>query len=415
MSRRLLIGLGILLLVAIGLVARGMSSGGGLAVEVGTVETRDEFRSYVTASGEIVAERYADIGSSAMGRVVEMPVREGQVVERGQLLARIDPVQARSELDAAQAAIRALEAEASASGDQIEAAQADIELALAREREATQSFERVAALGERNLVSRSELDTARAAAETATAQVAAAEAGLARARGSRDAAERRIAQSRAQAARVRDVLDKTAILAPIDGTITRLQVREGEMVVIGIQNQPGTVLMTVSDLSVINAEVRVAEADVLRLEVGQAADVSLEALPGRIFAGTVTEVGASALPQIGSGAAAREFRVVVRLDAPEPGLRPGLTGDAEILVGLRTGVTTAPLQAVVLRLDEEGVERRGVFVADAGSARFVAVETGIIGGLDIEVTGLEPGTEIVTGPYQVLRDLRDGDAIDPRG
>lgn len=414
MSRRWLGILGILVVATIGvLLARGRGEAGA-TVEIGTVEVRDTFRSYVTASGEIVATRYADIGSSVMGKVVELPVVEGQTVREGDLLARIDPVQARSDVDAAEAAIRALEAEASATGKQVQAADADLELARARQREASANFRRVSTLFERSLVSQAELETAQAAAETAAAQVSAAEAAVARALGTRDAAERRVAQSRAQATRARDVLDKTSVVAPIDGIVTRLQVREGEMVVIGIQNQPGTVLMTVSDLSQIDAEVKVAEADVLRVETGQSAEVTLEALPGRTFSGKVVEVGASALPQVGGGAAAREFRVVVRLDAPEAGLRPGLTCDAEILVGERTGVATVPLQAVVLRFDESGQERRGVFVAQSGAARFVPVQTGIIGGLDIEVSGLEVGTEVVIGPYQVLRDLRDGALVRPR-
>jgi len=411
LSRRWLVPLAVILVGAAAWFLLRPGGGGGTAVEAGAIETRATFRSYVTASGEIIAERYADIGSSAMGRIVELPVTEGQQVERGELLANIDPVQARSELQAAEAAIRALEAEASAADQQVDAARAEVELAQARAREATQNYDRIRALGDRNLVSRSELETAQATAETSTAQVAGAEAGLARAIGSRDAAQRRIAQSQAQADRARDILAKTSIVAPMSGTVTRLQAREGEMVVIGIQNQPGTVLMTISDLSAINAEVKVAEADVLRVEVGQPAEVTLEAMPGRTFVGTVTEVGASALPQLGVGASAREFRVVVRLDEPAPGLRPGLTCDAEILAGERSDVTVAPLQAVVLRLDDSGQEQRGVFVIDAGTARFTPVQTGIIGGLDIAVDGVAAGTEIVVGPYQVLRELRDGDPV----
>jgi HlyD family secretion protein len=411
LTRRWIAAAIIVIVALIGFFWMRRGGSGGVAVEAGMIETRERFLSYVNASGEIIAERYADIGSSAMGRVVELPVAEGQQVQQGELLARIDPVQARSELEAAEAAIAALEAEATAAAEQVDAARAELDLARARAREATTNFQRISTLAERNLVSQSELDTAQATADTATAQVAAAEAGLARATGSRDAAQGRIAQSRAQAARARDILDKTSIVAPMTGIVTRLQVREGEMVVIGIQNQPGTVLMTISDLSEINAEVKVAEADVLRVEVGQPAEVTLEALPGQTFSGTVTEVGASALPTVGSGASAREFRVVVRLDEPVPGLRPGLTCDAEILVGERRNVTVAPLQAVVLRLDESGREQRGVFVIDGSTARFTPVQTGIIGGLDIEVDGVAAGTEIVVGPYQVLRDLTDGAAV----
>jgi HlyD family secretion protein len=384
-------------------------------VEVGTVQTRDQFRSYVTASGEIVAERFADIGSSIMGRVVELPVIEGQAVQEGELLARIDPVQARSELEAAEAGIRALESEARAAEEQLRSAEAELRLARARAREATLNRQRIASLHAQELVSQADLETAEAAADSAEAQVASATAAVSRADGSAAAAERRVGQARAQANRARDLLSKTAIQAPMAGVVSRLQVRQGEMVVIGIQNQPGTVLMTVSDLEELNAEVKVAEADVLRVRVGQPARVTLEALPDRTFTGRVTEVGASALPQLAAGAAAREFRVEVRLEDPAPGMRPGLTCDAEILVGERDDVATVPLQAVVLRLaGEDGAEARGVFVVDGSSVRFAPVETGIIGGLDIEVSGVEPGTEVVVGPYQALRELNDGDPVRTR-
>jgi HlyD family secretion protein len=166
--------------------------------------------------------------------------------------------------------------------------------------------------------------------------------------------------------------------------------------------------MTISDLRQIDAEVKVAEADVLRVAVGQPATVVLEALPGRTFRGTVVEVGASALPVVGTGAAAREFKVVVRLDETEPGLRPGLTCDAEIVTSERSNVLTVPLQSVVLRPGPDGAERTGVFVEKAGKAVFTPVTAGVIGGLDMEVSGLPEGEPVVFGPYQILRDLQDG-------
>ena len=184
------------------------------------------------------------------------------------------------------------------------------------------------------------------------------------------------------------------------------------MVVVGIQNQPGTTLMTISDLRQIDAEVKVAEADVLRVGVGQAATVVLEALPGRTFRGKVVEVGASALPVSGTGAAAREFKVVVRLDDTEPGLRPGLTCDADIVTSERANVLTVPLQGVVLRPGPDGVDRTGVFVIKDGTAAFLPVKAGVIGGLDMEVSGLAEGESVVVGPYQTLRDLQDGAPVD---
>jgi HlyD family secretion protein len=343
-----------------------------------------------------------------MGKIVSLPVRESDRVTAGQVLARIDAVQAQSNLASAEAQVRALDSDERAVGEQVKAAQADLAAAEARARDATQQFARTRDLFGRGLIPESEFQTARAAADTASAQVSSARAALDRTTESRIAASRRVAQARAQQAGADDLVAKTAIVSPIDGVVSRLRVREGEMVVVGIQNQPGTTLMTISDLRQIDAEVKVAEADVLRVEVGQPAAVVLEALPGRTFRGRVVEVGASALPVSGTGAAAREFKVVVRLDDTEPGFRPGLTCDAEIVTSERTNVLTVPLQSVVLRPGPDGAQRTGVFVVKAGTAVFTPVTAGVIGGLDIAVSGLPEGESVVRGPYQIIRDLQDG-------
>ncbi len=365
-------------------LAPGCGQGGAVEVEIGRVEKRAVFRSTVTASGEIVAERYADLGSSVMGKLVSLPVREGDRVRKGQVVARIDSVLASSDRDAATALVRAVEA------DQV--------AARARAEDASRALARGQELRGQGLLPQADFDGLQAAADAATAQA--------------DAAARRAAQARAQLARAADLLGKTEIVSPLDGTVTRLPVREGEMVVIGIQNMPGTTIMTISDLAVVNAEVKVAEAEILNVRVGQPATLTLEALPGRTFAGQVVEVGASALPLVGAGAAAREFKVKVRVEYASPdggrqeGLRPGLTGDAEILVGEATDALAVPLQAVVLR-GEAGRERPGVFVGEGKTARFAPVETGMIGGLEIEVKkGLEEGREIVAGPWQSLKTCR---------
>ena len=382
-----------------------------VAVDVGVVTRQARFVSTASASGEIVATRYADIGSSAMGKIVELPVSEGERVAAGQLLARIDPVRAESDVAGAAAQVAALEAEQRAAAEQIRAATADLTAADARARDAGQQLARYRQLSEAGLLPASELETARAAADAAAAQVGSLRAGLDRARQAADAASRRVAQARAQTVSASDTLAKTAIVSPITGVVTRLRVRAGEMVVVGIQNQPGTTLMTISDLSAINADVKVAEADVLRLAVGQRASVTLEALPGQPFPGAVVEIGASALPTVGTGAAAREFKVAIRLDQPAPGLRPGMTCDAEIITSERRDVLTVPLQSVVLRRDAQGVERSGVFVVADGQARFTPVESGAIGGLEIEVSGVDERAPIVVGPYQVLRELSDGAVV----
>lgn len=360
-------------------------------VDVEKAERREVFRSYVTASGEIVAARYADIGSSAMGKLVQLLVKEGDAVRAGQVLARLDAVPAASDEQAGRALAAALEADRAA--------------AVAREVQARQELERARALAREGVQAQAELDRALAAADAARAAV--------------EAAEKRVAQGRAQLARTRDSLAKTEITAPMDGVVTRLAVREGEMVVVGVQNQPGTILMTLSDLSSLDAEVKVAEVDVVRLALGKSAEVTLEALPGRRFGGRVIEIGASSLPPTGAAAAAREFRVVVRLDAPDPALKPGMTCDTAILADEVADAVVVPLQAVTLRPAADGGaagERAGVFAVEAdGRVRFQPVSTGVIGGLDVAVEGIAAGTEIVAGPFQALRTLADGATIRPRG
>ena len=244
---------------------------GGVAVEMQPTARKAVFRSSVTASGQIVAQRYADIGSSVMGRLVGLPVKEGQAVKAGQIVARIDAVQAAASATAASARVKGAEADLRATADVLQSAQSEVDAAKARAQEAQLNLQRTRDLRKDGLVPAADLDSATAAADTTAAQVRSAEAGLRRLQQVREAAERRVAETRADATRVADILAKTDILAPISGVVTRLPVQEGEMVVMGIQGQLGTTLMTISDLSAIDAEVKVAEADVLRNALGQTA------------------------------------------------------------------------------------------------------------------------------------------------
>jgi HlyD family secretion protein len=383
----------------------------GITIDVGTAARKAVFRSYVTASGQIVAGRYADVGASAMGRLVELRVKEGDVVTKGQVLARIDRVQAAAGAAAASARVGAAESDVRATREQVLAAEADATAAEARSREAQLTLRRSQDLRKDGLIPAAQLDAATAAADAAAAQLGAARAAIRLVKQTTAASERRLTETKADSTRAGDVFAKTEVIAPIAGVVTRLPVQEGEMVVIGIQNQPGSTLMTISDLSAIDAEVKVAEADVMRLAGGQTASVTLEALPGAPLAGRVVEIGASALPVVGTGAAAREFKVKVRLDRPGQNLRPGLTCDTEILTAERKNVLTVPLQAVVLRQMAPGQDQPGVFVADGKTVKFTPVKTGLIGGLDIEVSGLAEGTRVVIGPFQALRDLQDGQAV----
>jgi len=401
----------VVIVVVLGTLVAMRRDRGGTTVDTQPAVRKTAFRSFVTASGQVVAQRYADIGSSVMGRLVELRVKEGDIVKAGQVLARIDAVQAAASASAANARVKGAEADLRGMAEQLQSAMADIDAAKARAQEAQLRLQRTQDLRKDGLVPAAELDAAKAAAETANAQLNSSQAALRRMQQGREATDRRLAETRADAARVGDLLAKTEILAPIDGTVTRLPVQEGEMVVMGIQNQPGTTLMTISDLSSIDAEVKVAEADVLRVQINQTARVTMEAIPGVSFTGRVVEIGASALPVVGTGAAAREFRVKVRLDSPDRQLRPGLTCDAEILTAERHGVLAVPLQSVVIRPGKDGQDQTGVFVPEGRTVRFRPVTTGLIGGLDIEVTGLNDGIPVVTGPFQALRELKDGQAV----
>ncbi len=379
-------------------------------VDTATVVRVQSLQSFVTASGELVAVRSADIGSSVMGRLVQLGVKEGDRVREGQLLAVIDPAQAASTAEGAAASALAAEADARAAVQLWQAAQADLAAAQARADEASRALARARELKEQGLVAQADLDAAVAAADATRAQVAGAQASVQRAQQAGDAATQRVAQARAGQRGARDSLSKTRIEAPIAGVVTRLEAEVGEMVVMGVQNQPGTILMTISDLAAMNAEIKVSEADVLRVSLADPATVTLDALPGQSFRGRVTEIGVSALPQIGAQAAAREFKTLVRLESPGP-LRPGLTCDVEVLVEERANVLVVPLQALVER-ELPGGRQTGVFVVQDGRARFTPVaRVGIIGGLSVEVEGLAEGATIVAGPIQTLRDLPDGAAV----
>jgi HlyD family secretion protein len=412
--RKTSIGIIGLVVVAIAVSVFLRRDRGGVQVDVEPVARKTTFRSFVTASGQVVAQRYADIGSSVMGRLVELRVAEGDQVRAGQILARIDAVQAAAGASAAGARVKSAESDGRAASEQLASARADLDAARARAEEAQQSLRRNEDLRRNGLVPLAELDRTKANADAADASVRAADAAIRRLTQTLESAARRVAEAKALASGASDMLAKTDILAPIDGMVTRLPVQQGEMVVIGIQNQPGTTLMTVSDLSAIDAEVKVAEADVLRVKVGQTATVTLEALPGVIFPGRVVEVGSSALPTTGTGAAAREFQVKVRFDKPDPALRPGLTCDTEILTAERQGVLAVPLQSVVMRPRPGGQDQAGVFVLNGKTVRFQPITPGLIGGLDIEVSGIPDGTPVVVGPFQAFRELQNGQAVRTR-
>ena len=277
--------------------------------------------------------------------------------------------------------------------------------------------------------------------------MAQAEARLAQAKAQKDSADRHIGQVRANLTRASDILQKTTYAAPYDGTITNLPVREGETVVIGIQNSPGSTLMTLADMSVITAEVRVDETDIVNVKLGQFAEVSIDAIPKKTFKAVVTEIGNNAIvrstgvstsQQVSASEEAKDFKVVVTLQEPPQNLRPGLSATAKITTASRNNVLAIPIQALTVRTKEDLEKKtssgetvqaaspavdsktaakakdeiQGVFVLRDKKVQFVPVDTGVAGTTDIEITkGLKEGDEIVTGSYKVLRTIKPGTGV----
>jgi HlyD family secretion protein len=268
--------------------------------------------------------------------------------------------------------------------------------------------------------SKTDFDIAEAQVGAARARLAQTEAQAAQALKQRDGVALRITQQRSAVTRARDQFSKSTIRSPLEGIITYLPVNEGEIAIVGVQNQPGTVLMTIADMSVITAEVKVDETDIANVKLGQEANIKVDAFRNQILRGHVSEIGNSALTRTtgvatGPQAAAQEakdFKVVVTLDSPPGDLRPGLSCTAEIVTATRGHVLTVPIQAITIRELDGKKETEGVFAVRDTSAAFRPVKTGIVGTTDIELTeGLAENDEVVSGPYQVLRTLKDNTRV----
>lgn len=393
-----LAGLGVVALVAVN-VAQAQKKKAPL-VTVEKVERADLER-IVTATGKLEAQKKVELSAPVMGQIVNLAVREGDRVKRGDFLLQIDQTQRKATALSAEESLKALFF--------------DRDAARAQAEEARRALERAERSYAAQLIPQAEVDRLRASAEAAAAQVA--------------AIERRIEQARASLAGARDELAKTKMTAPIDGIVTSLTVEEGEIAVIGTMNNPGTKLMTISDMSVVQAVLEVDETDIPQVQLGQSARVRIDAYPDRTFAGVVTEVGSSPRQTLAAGGAdaAVNFEVKIELQDPPEGVRPGFSCAADIQTGSAAGALAIPIQALVVRERKDGeesasrrtrrervAEEEGVFVLDesAGTVRFQPVQTGLVGEMDIEIlAGLQEDQLIVTGPFKALRDLKDGDRV----
>lgn len=438
-----LIGGAVVVLLAIVGFTVVQSRKGVIAVQTGKV-VREDLTSVVTASGEIKPKVYVNIGANAFAKITHLYVKEGDQVKEGQLLAVLDNIQSAADVAAMDSALVASRADAAAAQAAVNTSAADLNQAKAEHERARLDFERNKALYQQQLIAKSDYDTKKAAWDTAQAQLGQAEAKLAQAKANLNSFQVRISQNAANLRRASDVLSKTEYRAPFNGVITNLPVREGETVVVGIQNAPGSTLMTIADTSIITAEVKVDESDIVNVQIGQPADVSVDAIPKQKFKGVVSEIGRNAvLRSTGvstaqtttSGQEAKDFKVVVALQNPPPNLLPGLSATARITTAKRGGVLAIPIQALTIRtrgeLSRDGKNKKGSVQAAAPAtsdskeelqgvfvlrnnkdAVFVPVATGISGTTDIEVlSGLKDGDEIVTGSYKVLRTLRNGASV----
>ena len=425
---------------------------GIVTVQRGRV-VRQDLVSLVTASGEIKPRNYINIGANAQGQIMELLVKEGDRVAKGQLLARLESVQpeanvnaSRAELSTAEAESSAMEAAVNAADQNIRLLQAVIDRAKAEVQRAELDFKRSEQLFNEKLVARQEFEQRKAVYDAQLATVREAEARLVQARAQRQqtaaqlaATQKRIAQSRAVLTRVSDMLRKHNSYAPLDGVVTNLPVRVGETVVPGIQNSAASTIMTIADMSLITAELKVDETDIVNVKLDQVADVTMDAMPNRTFKGHVIEIGNTAILRSTGLAAsqsnissqeAKDFKVVIALHDPPEEIRPGLSCTGKITTATRQSVLSIPLQALTIRQKgdlepkpkgkaaeapmDPRVEKarkeelQGVFVIAGDKAEFRKVETGITGATDIEVTGgLKEGDQIVTGSYQVIRTIKN--------
>jgi HlyD family secretion protein len=432
---------------------------GVITVQSGKV-VRGDLTSQVTASGEIKPKNYINIGANAVGELTEILVREGDHVRKGQLLAKIENVQPLADLDGQKASLSSAVADANASEAAVRAADETIKMSLAAidqsqadRDKAKGDYERAEAQFKEQLLAKQDFDLKKFTYDGQKAAVQQAQMRLAQSKAQREQAvanlassQKRIALANANLTRFNDILEKRNSFSPIDGMVTNLPVRAGETVVPGLQNQTGTLIMTIADMSLITAEVKVDETDIVNVSLNQPAEITIDAVPNKTFKGHVSEIGNTAILRSTGQAAsqsaissqeAKDFKVVVALDNPPEEARPGLSCTAKITTATRQNVLTIPIQALTVRQKGElepktttssgaqaatktdpaaekakKEEIQGVFVLSGAKATFHKVETGITGATDIEVlNGLNANDEIITGTYQVIRTIRNATQV----
>src|ERR1700732_1343555 len=418
---------------------------GVVEVQTGKVVKQD-VASVVTASGEVRPKTYTNVLGEGIGKITDIVVKEGDHVKKGDILLHLENIQPAADVQAQEASISSTEA-----GMRVAAASYDSAVATLAQRQADLQkarfdWQRTQELYKSQLISKQEFDANKATFDSASAALNASKAQVEQARAARDQARENMSQTQAVLKHTKDTLRKTTYTAPIDGIVSYIAVRVGENVVPGIQNAVGSFLMTISDMSIVTSEVKVDETDITNVREGQVAEVTIDAVPGKVFKGRVSQVGELAiLPPSGQAATtqtpantqeARDFKVVVTIEDAPASIRPGLSTTAKIQTAQKQAVLTIPIQAIAVRSQKELDEAKqgqsdnvtlaaskpagkgspedvtGVFVLRGKKVEFVPVKTGISGVTDIEVTnGLREGDEIVIGSYKALRTLKPGASI----
>ena len=364
----------------------------GLPVQV-ALAAREDIEAKVSANGKVQAVTKVDITANTIGQVTRMMVKEGDPVRTGALLLEIDPIQSR-------AAAQSREANLKASTQ-------DLASAVAKRDQNRKDFQRALLNHQAGIISQSDFEQARTTLDMAESAAR--------------SAQQHVDQARADLAGAADVLDKTRITSPMAGVVTGKHIELGETAVPGLQNQPGTVLLTVSDMSKVEAEMEVDEASIPQVKLGQQAQVRIDAYPNQVFDAVVTEVGGSPIVQTNTNEAIK-FKVKVQLKQPPLTIKPGLSTQADVFTGSRTQVLAVPIQALVVKdlkprpgeafKPGEPREEEGVFVMAAGKAVFRPLKTGLMGDLTVEVlSGLQGGESLIVGPFKALRELKGGEAV----
>ncbi|MGB7729218.1 MAG: efflux RND transporter periplasmic adaptor subunit [Candidatus Acidiferrum sp.] len=446
------VAIGVGVAAAIGIVvwvSINQANKGVVTVQTAKVAKLDSLVSQVTASGEVKPTTYTNITAQGFGRITDILVKEGDHIQKGERLLLQDNVQANADVQAQDAAINSSESGVEAADASYKATQSDLAMQEANLEKAKLDYDRGVGLYKDGLVAKQDFDQRKTAYDAAVATVAASRARMLAQKAQLEQMRSNLVQGKAVLVHTKDVLSKTTYVSPINGIVSYLPVRMGEYVVPGIQNATGSFLMTLSDMSTVTSEVKVDETDIVNVKIGQDADVTIDAVPGKVFKGKVTEIGSQAVLRTSglattqsttSNQEAKDFKVVVTLENPPDNLRPGLSTTAKIKTAERKDVIGIPIQALAVRSrkdledaaknakkdgnvtlaappppaagDPKKDEVQGVFVVNGRKAFFRPVETGISGVTNIEITkGLQPGDEIVVGSYKALRTLKPEAAV----